>query len=176
MTEPLKAIMSTLLSLQGDQIDDKDINIAWRDSLPKDPREVAELARLEAGSNAIKPLVNAIMDNYDLDLTTAQQYVDAILEFQRQQAEMGAPEEDGREHGATGSTDTARRAHRRTQLRARIAAMTRMRNLSNNIRCCVLFLSKTVDLFWLLMYNISIRREHSALHPHQLLMDFIIEI
>lgn len=109
MTEPLKAIVSTLLSLQGDQIDDKDINIAWRDSLPKDPREVAELARLEAGSNAIKPLVNAIMDNYDLDLTTAQQYVDAILEFQRQQAEMGAPEEDGREHGATGSTDTRKK-------------------------------------------------------------------
>lgn len=106
MTEPFKAIISTMLSLQGDEVEAKDINIAWRDSLPKDPREVAELARLEAGSTAIKPLIDAIMDNYELDLETAQNYVDGILEFQRKQAEIGAPKmEDGREHGATGSTD-----------------------------------------------------------------------
>lgn len=104
MTEPLKAIISTMLSLQGDKLENKDINIAWRDSLPKDPREVAELARLESGSVAIKPLINAIMDNYDLDLESAQKYVDDILAYQALQQKQ-----DGREHDASGSIDVRKK-------------------------------------------------------------------
>lgn len=112
MTEPLKQIVSTLLSIEHETLDPKDVSITWRDSLPKDPREVAELARLESGSIAVKPLINAIMDNYDLDLESAQAYVDKIKEAQQElerQADAdlkkSTSEEDGRSHGTQGSTD-----------------------------------------------------------------------
>lgn len=106
ITEPFKEIISTLMFLSGVQVDAAEVNIAWKDSLPKDPREVAELARLEAGAPAIKPLVHSIMDNYDLDKETADHYVQKILEelekFGEQKQVNG---EDGRSHGATGSID-----------------------------------------------------------------------
>jgi hypothetical protein len=81
-TRPMQEIISAMLAINNKEIDAKDINIAWRDPLPKDPREVAELAKLEAGSVAVKPLINAIMDNFDLDEKSAQDYVDKILEDQ----------------------------------------------------------------------------------------------
>ena len=116
LTEPLKEIISTLLSIEHEEIDPKDVSITWRDSLPKDPREVAELARLESGSVAVKPLLNAIMDNYDLDLASAQAYVDAIEEAQqklREQADAdlkkSTADEDGRSHGPQGSTDVRKK-------------------------------------------------------------------
>ena len=112
LTEPLKQIISTLLSIEHEEILPKDVSITWRDSLPKDPREIAELARLESGSIAVKPLLNAIMDNYDLDLESAQTYVNKIEAAQlrlQQQADAGlkesTAEEDGRSHGAQGSVD-----------------------------------------------------------------------
>ena len=79
ITEPIKNVISTMLSLSGEKIEAKDINVAWRDSLPKDPREVAELAKLESGSLSIKPLLHAIMDNFDLDQESAQKYVEQII-------------------------------------------------------------------------------------------------
>ena len=116
LAEPLKEIISTLLSIEHEEIDPKDVSITWRDSLPKDPREVAELARLESGSIAVKPLLNAIMDNYDLDLESAQAYVDAIEKAQqrlREQADgdlkKSTIDEDGRSHGPQGSTDVRKK-------------------------------------------------------------------
>lgn len=116
LTEPLKQIVSTLLSIEHEIIDPKDVSITWRDSLPKDPREVAELARLESGSIAVKPLINAIMDNYDLDLESAQAYVDAIKKAQQEmQAQADADlkkstgQEDGRSHGTQGTTDVRKK-------------------------------------------------------------------
>ncbi len=79
LTEPLKAITSALLFLDGYELLPKDINIAWRDSLPKDPRETAELARLESGAPAVKPLTKTLSDNYDLDKDTAESFVKEIL-------------------------------------------------------------------------------------------------
>lgn len=111
LTEPLKEVISTMLSIEKIQLDAKDINIAWRDSLPKDPKEVAELTRIEAGSVAVKPLLHAIMDNYDLDQESAEQYVEGILEFAQQMSAINNPPtdpatgEDGRSHPANGSID-----------------------------------------------------------------------
>lgn len=115
ITEPFKEIISTLMFLSGTEIDVSALNVAWKDSLPKDPREVAELARLEAGSPAVKPLVHAIMDNYDVDKKTAEHYVTKVMEdlkkFSEAQVKNNqantdpATGEDGRSHGATGSID-----------------------------------------------------------------------
>lgn len=83
LVEPLKELMSTLMYLNKTPIDAENIAIAFRDSLPKDPRETAELARLESGAPAVKPLDHALIDNYDLDRTTAEHYVKMILENQK---------------------------------------------------------------------------------------------
>ena len=117
MNEPLKEIISALMALSGTPIEVSDVNIAWRDSLPKDPREVAELARLEAGAPAIKPLLHAIMDNYDMDKQTAEHYTKTIMEDLKKLGEAQAVSkakdmatgEDGRSHGATGSIDTRKK-------------------------------------------------------------------
>lgn len=118
ITEPVKEAISSLMAIEGSEVRALDINIAWRDSLPKDPREVAELARLEAGAPAIKPLDKAIMDNYDLDKETADQYVKDIMVFLEMYArhtakqdstssidETGDGSVDGRSHGPTSSID-----------------------------------------------------------------------
>ena len=88
LSQPLKEVISSMLFIEGTKLDSKDINIAWRDSLPKDPRELAELTKCEAGSTAVKPLINAIMDNYGIDEATAEQYVQTILEEQQTFAEL----------------------------------------------------------------------------------------
>ena len=116
ITEPLKEIISTLMFLSGTEIEASDISIAWRDSLPKDPREVAELARLEAGAPAAKPLIHAIMDNYDMDKQTAEHYVKKIMEDMKAFAEAQAKAtvdpatgEDGRSHGPTANVDSRKK-------------------------------------------------------------------
>lgn len=116
LTETVKEIVSAIMMLTGVSIDASEISIAWRDSLPKDPREVAELARLEAGAPAIKPVIHAIMDNYDMDKKTAEHYVAKIKEdleaFAKAQVKAKqdmATGEDGRSHGATGSIDTRKK-------------------------------------------------------------------
>lgn len=119
LTEPLKQIISALLSIEREDLDPIDVSITWRDSLPKDPREVAELARLESGSVAVKPLLNAIMDNYDLDLESAQTYVDEIEAAQERlqknadaDLKKSTAQEDGRSHGAQGSVDVRKKGSR----------------------------------------------------------------
>lgn len=79
LTEPLRAVMSSILSIEKIEVNATDINIDWKDPLPKDPREVAELSRIESGSSAVKPLLHVIMDNYGYDKATAQHYVDEIF-------------------------------------------------------------------------------------------------
>lgn len=93
LSRPLKEIVSTMLSIEKVDLEPKDINITWRDSLPKDPRETAELTRLEAGSPAVKPITQSLMDNYDLDLESAQQYVDKIYEEQERLSQLNSKQE-----------------------------------------------------------------------------------
>ena len=88
LSQPVKEIISSMLCIEKIMVDPKDINIAWKDSLPKDPRELAELAKCEAGSTAVKPLLQAIMDNYGIDEATAEEYVQKILEEQQTFADL----------------------------------------------------------------------------------------
>ena len=80
LTEPLKELFSSILKIDGVDAGYDSINIDWKDPLPKDPREIAELAKLESGSAAVKPLKQSIMDNYNVDESTAQKYIDEIID------------------------------------------------------------------------------------------------
>lgn len=78
-TLPLKKLISGLLYIsEGEKIPYTDINITWEDSLPKDPREIAELTRLQTGMPQVIPLKHALMENYGLSEVDAQHYVEEI--------------------------------------------------------------------------------------------------
>lgn len=78
-TLPIKKLVATLVQIQtGKQLRYQDINVTWEDSLPKDPREVAELTRLQTGSPQIIPLKHALMENYDMDTIDAEHYIEEI--------------------------------------------------------------------------------------------------
>lgn len=94
ITEPLKNLMSTLMHLAGTDVEASKISITFQDSLPKDPRETAELARLESGAPSIKPLFHALVDNYGLDMRTAEHYVKSIIADQETFAQVHAQPED----------------------------------------------------------------------------------
>jgi hypothetical protein len=82
-TLPLKKLMSGLIRIEsGKEMRYQDINIIWEDSLPKDPREVAELTRLQTGAPQILPLKHALMENYDMDTVDAEHYIDEIKKDQ----------------------------------------------------------------------------------------------
>ena len=111
LTEPLKELISTLMYLEGEEIEAKDINIFWKDSLPKDPTETANLVRTEAGAAASKPLINSLQDNYDLDDETAKAYYDGIIKDLEKFAQLSIKakqelsKEDGRSHKPGSSLD-----------------------------------------------------------------------
>lgn len=78
-TLPIKKLVATLIQIQtGKQLRYQDINVTWEDSLPKDPREIAELTRLQTGAAQIIPLKHALMENYDMDAIDAEHYIEEI--------------------------------------------------------------------------------------------------
>lgn len=88
-TLPLKKLMSGLILIEtGEQMRYQDINIIWEDSLPKDPREVAELTRLQTGAPQILPLKHALMENYDMDTVDAEHYIEEIKQDQETWSEL----------------------------------------------------------------------------------------
>lgn len=106
LTQPLKEIISSMLSIEKVKCEAKDINVAWKDSLPKDPRELVELTKLESGTVAIKPLLHALMDNFGIDEDTAKSYIDGILKEQEQFSAVNATNTiDGKSHGAGAKAD-----------------------------------------------------------------------
>ena len=78
LTEPLREVISSILSIEKLNIPAIELDIVWKDPLPKDPREIAELTRVETGSAAVKPLLHSIMDNYGIDKETAEHYIEEI--------------------------------------------------------------------------------------------------
>lgn len=81
LTEPFKEIVSSMLAVDNEELNAKDINITWKDSLPKDPKELVELSKAESGSTVIKPLIKVLQDNFGLDEATAQKWIsDALAE------------------------------------------------------------------------------------------------
>lgn len=84
-TLPIKKLVSGLIYItSGEKMRYQDINIIWEDSLPKDPREVAELTRLQTGAPQILPLKHALMENYDMDTVDAEHYIDEIISEQKE--------------------------------------------------------------------------------------------
>lgn len=78
LTEPLREVISSILSIEKLDIPAIELDIVWKDPLPKDPREIAELTRVETGSASVKPLLHSIMDNYGIDKETAEHYIEEI--------------------------------------------------------------------------------------------------
>lgn len=80
-TLPIKKLMAGLIQITtGRHLRYQDINVVWGDSLPKDPRETAELSRLQAGAPQILPLKHVLMENYDMDTVDAEHYMKEIVE------------------------------------------------------------------------------------------------
>ena len=78
-TLPIKKLMASLIQIEtGEKLRYQDINVTWEDSLPKDPRETAELTRLQTGAPQIIPLKHALMENYDMDTVDAEHYIEEI--------------------------------------------------------------------------------------------------
>lgn len=90
LTQPLREIVASMLAIEGEIIDAKDLNIFWKDSLPKDPKELVDLTKAETGVKSIKPLLHAIMDNFGYDEDTAKHFIEEILKEQKQFNEVGA--------------------------------------------------------------------------------------
>ena len=84
-TVPVKKIISTLLFLDNDSslVDFKDISVIWEDSLPKDPREQAELSRLQTGAPQILSMKHVLMETYDMSSEEAEKMIKAIEEDQQ---------------------------------------------------------------------------------------------
>ena len=78
-TLPLKKLVATLMQIEtGEKLRYQDVNITWGDALPKDPRELAELTRLQTGAPQIIPLKHALMQNYDMDTVDAEHFIEEI--------------------------------------------------------------------------------------------------
>ena len=91
-TLPIKKLVTALLQMDnGKKIRYQDINIVWADSLPKDPREVAELTRLQTGAPQITPLQYALMENYDMDTEDALRHIQLIEEDQERWNSLSDP-------------------------------------------------------------------------------------
>lgn len=96
-TLPLKKLMATLLYIEtGEKLRYQDINIIWEDSLPKDPRETAELARLQTGAPQIIPLKHVLMESYDMDAIDADHYIEEIKKDQEMWKKISNPESKAR--------------------------------------------------------------------------------
>ena len=98
LTLPIKKLIAGILGIgEGITLRFQDINVIWEDSLPKDPRENAELTRLQTGAAQIIPLKHALMENYDMDTEDAEHYIDEIIKdrLMWQSIQGSGEEEDG---------------------------------------------------------------------------------
>lgn len=78
LTLPTKKLMTVLLKYENVNVQFQDISVKWDDSLPKDPREQAELTKVQTGAPQIMPLKTAIMEQYDLTSTDADKWIEDI--------------------------------------------------------------------------------------------------
>lgn len=75
LTTPIKQLFSTLC---GGQVDVNHISVEWKDGLPDDPRENAELAKLTTGATKMMPLQVAIREYFNRSDPEAQQWIEMI--------------------------------------------------------------------------------------------------
>lgn len=101
---PLKKLMSLLLKYEDVELDYKDISIKWEDSLPKDPREQAELLRLQTGSPQIVPLEIALKEQFDMTDVEAQAWIKMIEKDQQMYQTDNDTDINPRKKGSTLAT------------------------------------------------------------------------
>lgn len=105
LTLPIKKLIAGLLFIDdGTSMRFQDINVVWEDSLPKDPREIAELVRLQTGAPQIIPLKHALMENYDMDTVDAEHYIDEILVEQETWKKINGDDLSGTGNARPGET------------------------------------------------------------------------
>jgi hypothetical protein len=88
MIIPTKKLLSTLLKINGSEIDSSKISIVWKDGLPNDPRENAEIARLTSGATSVMPLEEAIKEYFEKTPEEAKRWVELIVKDQKVFAEV----------------------------------------------------------------------------------------
>lgn len=92
LTLPLKKLVSTLYYIDyGVELSYKDISIVWEDSLPKDPREQAELVRILTGSTTIAPMKETLMEYYDMSASEAEEWIKAMEDDVKRRNEIEQP-------------------------------------------------------------------------------------
>lgn len=80
LTLPVKRLLVAVASLGHGKLSLEDLSILWKDGLPNDPREVAELARLLTGRDQISTLEEVLQTYYDKSSEDAKALIKAILE------------------------------------------------------------------------------------------------
>ena len=81
LTKSIKKIILVMLSLEGiTNINEDDISIIWKDNLPQNPKELAEIANIRTGGKATQSQVSAIMNIDDLSEQMAREELESILE------------------------------------------------------------------------------------------------
>jgi hypothetical protein len=89
---PLKKLIGMLYYMEyGEQLSYKDISIVWEDSLPKDPREQAELVRILTGSTTIAPMKETLMEYYDMSAKEAEKWIKDMEEDVKRRNEISQP-------------------------------------------------------------------------------------
>lgn len=89
LTLPVKKLVAGLIQIEtGKKIRFQDISVTWGDSLPRDPREMAELTRLQTGAPQIMPLKHALIENYGLGNSEAEHYIEEIRNNQEMWAQL----------------------------------------------------------------------------------------
>ena len=114
MTLPLKRLIKAVSSLGYGKIEINDLSVQWKDGLPNDPREVAELVRLLTGATQIETLENALQTYYDKSAEDAKKIIEGILAEKQKNMSLlnppgeaeSAPDEGGMPSGARKGSDT----------------------------------------------------------------------
>lgn len=88
MIIPTKKLLSTLLKINETELNTSKISIVWKDGLPNDPRENAEIARLTSGATSVMPLEEAIKEYFEKTPEEAERWVELILKDQKIFAEI----------------------------------------------------------------------------------------
>lgn len=79
LTKPVTELLADISERGYDEVlDRKKISIIWKDGLPDDPREQAELVKLLTGESKIMPLVKALEQHFNLSHDEAVKWVDMI--------------------------------------------------------------------------------------------------
>lgn len=108
LTLPVKRLLVQVASLGHGKLLLEDLSILWKDGLPNDPREIAELAKLLTGTEQIDTLENVLQTYYDKSSADAKELIKRILEEKEKfkdttEADPNAPQDGMKQPDNKGS-------------------------------------------------------------------------